>query len=303
MCYGFKKDLFEMTGTYLLVTEMNTLSTLAEGKICLVMGASSPIAHESARALASLGARVLLLGRKREYLNAQVEQIREQTGNDAVDYILADLASLGEVREAAEIVRRYARLDVLINAVDRSYAVHRESPEGIEMTLAANYLGPFLLTNLLLEILKASIPARVINITPVAGTHAELSLDEVDGRPAFDPRQAYQRSHEARLMFTLELARMLQGSGVNVNALNPGWKTAGPGIFKRLARLGGVKPAEAAQSVVYLALSDEVEGVSGQYFELSAPKRSAQEVYDAQLAERLWRRSAELTDLPIYGGV
>lgn len=298
-----------MTGTYLLVTEMNTLSTLAEGKICLVMGASSPIAHESARALASLGARVLLLGRKREYLNAQVEQIREQTGNDAVDYILADLASLGEVREAAEIVRRYARLDVLINAVDRSYAVHRESPEGIEMTLAANYLGPFLLTNLLLEILKASIPARVINITPVAGTHAELSLDEVDGRPAFDPRQAYQRSHEARLMFTLELARMLQGSGVNVNALNPGRKTAGPGsiggpgIFKRLARLGGVKPAEAAQSVVYLALSDEVEGVSGQYFELSAPKRSAQEVYDAQLAERLWRRSAELTDLPIYGGV
>lgn len=252
---------------------------------------------------------MLLLGRKREYLNAQVEQIREQTGNEAVDYMLADLASLREVREAAEIVRRYARLDVLINAVDRSYAVHRESPEGIEMTLAANYLGPFLLTNLLLETLRASKPARVINITSVAGTNAELSLDEVDGRPAFDPWQAYQRSHEARLMFTLELARLLRGSGVNVNALNPGWKSAGRGsigglgLFKWLTRQGGVKPAEAAQSVVHLALSDEVEGVSGQYFELPSPKRSALELYDAQLAERLWRRSAELTGLPIYGGM
>lgn len=278
-----------------------------EGKICLVTGASRGIGFEIARALSSLGARVLLVGRDRQECSAAVERIRRDNGNAAVDYILADLSSQKEVREVASLVRQYARLDVLINNVGASFPMRRESADGVEMTLALNHLSHFLLTNLLIETLKASEQARVVNVSSFLHARGRINFEDLEYHQGYNGLQAYAQAKLANLLFTYELARRLDGSGITVNAFNPGFVATyfaldHHGLLSTVRRLfttHAITPAEAARSGVYLALSPEAATVSGGYFEGASPVDSSDASRDEEAALKLWQISAEMVRMPV----
>jgi NAD(P)-dependent dehydrogenase (short-subunit alcohol dehydrogenase family) len=275
------------------------------GKTCLVTGATSGIGEVAARELARLGARVIVVGRSPERCAATLERIRAATGSTELESIVADLASQAEVRRLAEHVRaRCPRLDVLLNNAGGMFLDRRESPDGIELTLALNHLSYFLLTKELLALLRASAPARIVNVASDAHQGASIDFDDIQGRWRYQGWRAYQRSKLANILFTYELARRLEGSGVTANTLHPGFVrtrffadfTGRIGFITKLgAKLLAIGPEEGARTSVYLASSPEVEGVSGQYFVKSRSARSSSQSHDRAAAERLWRVSEELT--------
>jgi NAD(P)-dependent dehydrogenase (short-subunit alcohol dehydrogenase family) len=268
------------------------------GKTCLVTGATAGIGEVTARELARRGACVVLVGRSQQRCEATAEAIRRETGNPSVEYLRADLSSQAEVRRLArEFLAQHNRLDVLVNNAGALFAQRRESVDGIEMTLALNHLAYFLLTNLLLDTLKASAPARIVNVSSHA--HEMVRAFDFDNPQArgggllgygqskvgsllftlFAPTRhpallQYARSKLANLLFTFELARRLEGTGVTVNALHPGFVAsrfmAGNGalgwFMRRWAGLFGISPEEGAKTTVYLATSPEVAGVTGKHF-------------------------------------
>jgi NAD(P)-dependent dehydrogenase (short-subunit alcohol dehydrogenase family) len=276
-----------------------------KGKTCLITGATSGIGEVAARELARLGARVIVVGRSPERGTATLERIRAAAGGTELESIVADLSSQAEVRRLADRVReRCERLDVLLNNAGGMFLDRRESPDGIELTLALNHLSYFLLTNELLPLLKASAPARIINVASDAHKGGSIDFDDIQGRRRYRGWTAYQQSKLANVLFTYELARRLQGSGVTANTLHPGFVrtrffadfTGWIGFVTKLgARLVAIDPEEGARTSVYLASSPEVEGMTGQYFVKSRPVRSAPQSYDRAAAERLWRFSEELT--------
>jgi NAD(P)-dependent dehydrogenase (short-subunit alcohol dehydrogenase family) len=302
------------------------------GKTCVVTGATAGIGEVTARELSSLGANVVIVGRSPQRCKATVEAIRQQTNNAAADFLVADLSSQKEVRRVAqEVLDRCPRLDVLVNNAGAMFADRRESVDGIEMTFALNHLGYFLLTNLLLERLKASAPARIVNVSSHAHAHIKaFDIDDPQGRkhfPAlsggtapkfgrvlctlFAPMQhpafvQYSQTKLANLLFTYELARRLEGTGVTVNALHPGFVatnfTAGNGVFgwflRRYASLLAIGVEEGARTSVYLVTSPEVQGVSGRYFVKQKQVASSAASRDEAAARRLWELSEELTATP-----
>jgi NAD(P)-dependent dehydrogenase (short-subunit alcohol dehydrogenase family) len=277
------------------------------GKTCLVTGATSGIGKETALALARRGATLIVVGRNPAKGADIVRWIREQTGNDSVDLMLADLSSQQQVRQLAEdFKKKYRHLDVLVNNAGAVMLSRRESVDGIEMTWALNHLGYFLLTNLLLDVLRASAPSRVVNVSSGAHRRVELDFADLQGRKRYRGFGAYARSKLANLLFTYELAARMEGTGVTVNALHPGLVATnlpgGNGLPGRLLTfllgLRGMRPEAGARTVVYLAASSEVEGVSGLYFVKQKAVRSSRASYDKAAAARLWHLSAELTGLP-----
>jgi NAD(P)-dependent dehydrogenase (short-subunit alcohol dehydrogenase family) len=276
-----------------------------KGKTCLVTGATSGIGEVAACELARLGARVIVVGRSTERCAATVERIRTGTGATDVESIVADLSSQAEVRRLADDVRaRCDRLDVLLNNAGGMFLDRRESPDGIELTLALNHLSYFLLTNQLLPLLKAGAPARIVNVASDAHRGVEIDFDDLQGRRRYRGWRAYQQSKLANILFTYELARRLEGSGLTANTLHPGFVrtrffadfTGWPGFVTRLgAALLAIGPEEGARTSVYLASSAEVEGATGQYFVKSRPARSSPQSHDRAAADRLWRVSEELT--------
>ena len=285
-------------------------SNLMHGKICLVTGATSGIGQVTARALAEQGATVIVVGRNREKSAATVSQIQQQTGNPAVEFLLADLSSQQAIRQLVQQFQsRYQRLHVLVNNAGAVFGQRQESVDGIEMTLAVNYLAPFLLTNLLLDTLLASAPARIINVSSGLHTGARIELDNLQGQRRYVGFQfgqsAYGQAKLALIMFTYELARRLAGTGVTVNALSPGMVATNLGrdaggfmsLMKRLADLFALSPEEGAQTSIYLATSPEVEGVSGQYFDKKKAVPSSPASYDQAVASQLWRVSEAMTGL------
>src|SRR5262245_25858958 len=301
------------------------------GKTCLVTGATAGIGEVTARELARRGARVVIVGRSRGRCETTAEAIRRETGNPSVEFLVADLSSQAEVRRLArEFLERHDRLDVLVNNAGALFAQRRESADGVEMTLALNHLAYFLLTNLLLDTLKASAPARVVNVSSRAHEDVKaLDVEDLQARSQahslwgygqskfasllftlFLPMRhpgflQYARSKLANLLFTYELARRMEGTGVTVNALHPGFVasrfTAGNGAFgwflRRWAGLFGVSAEEGAKTSVYLAASPEVEGVTGGYFVNCKPAVSSPASRDEEAARRLWRLSEDLTGL------
>jgi NAD(P)-dependent dehydrogenase (short-subunit alcohol dehydrogenase family) len=299
------------------------------GKICLVTGATAGIGEVTARELARRGACVVIVGRSQQRCEAAAEAIRRQTGNPAVELLVADLSSQAEVRRVAgEFLARHDRLHVLVNNVGAMFAYRRESVDGIEMTLALNHLSYFLLTNLLLDTLKASAPARVVNVSSRAHVGAlALNMDDLQARlkaqsfwgygssklagllftlvaPLRHPGFVqYARSKLANLLFTAELARRLDGTGVTVNALHPGFVASrfmegngSLGWFMRLwAGLLAISAEEGAKTSVYLATSPEVEGVTGKYFARCREVLPSAAARDEEAARRLWELSEELT--------
>lgn len=277
------------------------------GKVCLVTGATSGIGRVTARELAKQGATVVVSGRDRRKAEATVEEIKSQTGNGAVEYLLADLSSQKEIRALVrEFESRYGRLDVLVNNAGAIFTEYGETGDGIERTFAVNHLNYFLLTNLLLDRLKASAPSRIINVASGAHQSAELDFDDLGTKRDYGFMKAYGRSKLANVMFTYELARRLEGTGVTANALHPGAVATNFGSnntawyarpILAIFRLFATTPEKGAETPVYLASSTEVEGVSGEYFTNKKPVASSKASYDQEAAGRLWRISEELTGL------
>ena len=272
-------------------------------KICLVTGATGGIGEVTARALATNGATVVLVGRSQSKAEATVAKIKRETGNQNVEFMLADLSVQKDVRRLAdEFKAKYDRLHVLVNNAGAVYMKRQESADGIELTFALNHLAYFLLTNLLLDTLKASAPARVINVSSSAHQMGKMDWDDLQGRKKFTGMRIYGRSKLANILFTREMARRLAGSGVTVNALHPGVVTTGFGVNngfmgqvgRKLMDFFSISAEQGAQTTIYLATSPEVEGVTGKYFykqKEATPTAAAQNDADART---LWETSEKL---------
>ena len=287
---------------------MPTLDTRMQGKICIVTGANSGIGKATALGLAQMGATVVMVCRDRARGEAAQSEIKAKSGNDAVDLLLADLSSQQSIRQLAEnFKQRYTRLHVLINNAGAFYLTRHESVDGLEMTFAVNYLAPFLLTNLLLDVLKTSAPARIVNVASESHEAGYIKMDDLQAKKRYRPMRAYGQSKLALVLFTYELARRLHGTGVTANCLHPGFVAThiaqgGLGPIARTAAkpifLFGISPEEGAKTSIYLASSPDVEGVTGKYFVKRAPKRSAPISYDESLQRQLWEESAKLVKWP-----
>lgn len=272
----------------------------------MVTGATAGIGEVTARVLAEKGAVVIVVSRKRDKCERVTDNIRQKSGNSQVDYLAADLSSQAEIRRLAEGFHdRYQRLDVLVNNAGSFFFRRQESVDGIEMTLALNHLNYFLLTNLLLDRIKASAPARIVNVASGSHLGARIDFDDLEMRRNYSGMRAYSRSKLANVLFTYELARRLEGSGVTANTLTPGFVATHIGMdnnwlvrmVKTLANLFAKSPEEGAQTNIYLASSPEVEGVSGKYLVDCKPVPSDAASYDQATAKRLWEMSAEMTGL------
>ena len=284
--------------------------TQMQGKICLITGANSGIGKATAVGLARMGATVVMVSRDRTRGEEAQREIRAQSGNDDVDLLLAELSSQQEVRQLAETFQqRYRHLHVLINNAGSGFSKRQQSADGIEMTFALNHLAPFLLTNLLLDMLKNSAPARVINVSSAAESRARLDINDLQlNNRRYGFFRSYSQSKFAMMLFTYELARRLQGTGVTVNVMDPGPTATNFGsrdlapftrsLMHFMAARVGIKAEKAAETNIYLASSPEVESVSGQYFQNSAARKSSPRSYDESLQRQVWEESAQLVKLP-----
>ena len=276
---------------------------LMRGKTVLVTGGTGGIGRATAEGLAALGARVGIVGRDRARTAAVAAQIAQHT-HSQVDGLAADLSSQAEVRRlAAEVSQTYPRLDVLVNNVGGYWATRHVTSDGLEHTFGVNHLAPFLLTTLLLDLLKASAPSRVVTVSSGAQSMGRIDFADLQGARDYNGQRAYNQSKLANVLFTYELARRLEGTGVTANVLHPGVvRTAfgreDPAAFMRLVTWVVVPfmktPTRGAQTSVYLASSPDVAGVTGQYFVNRKPHRSADRSYDTEAATRLWRVSEQL---------
>jgi retinol dehydrogenase-14 len=277
------------------------------GRTCLVTGATSGIGKATATGLARLGAEVVLVGRDPAKGEATVAEIRAAARNDRVELLTADLSSQASIRHAAEAYRLgHDRLNVLVNNAGGYWANRHLTADGLELTFALNHLAYFLLTNLLLDLLRASAPARIVNVTSGAQAMGRIDFDDLQFERRYRGQPAYNQSKLANVLFTYELARRLQGTRVTVNCAAPGVvrtnfgrDDAGPAmrLLTPLVRPFMRTPEQGADTSIYLASSPEVEGVTGRYYASGRAKRSSRRSYDIELASRLWRVSEELTGL------
>jgi NAD(P)-dependent dehydrogenase (short-subunit alcohol dehydrogenase family) len=275
------------------------------GRICLVTGATRGIGRATAEALAKRGARVLVHGRDSASVGAVC---REMIRHGDVTGVVGDLSSLAAVRKLAnEVAALHSRLDVLVNNAGTGAPRLQKTTDGYERTFAVNHLAPFLLTNLLLDRLKAGKAARVVTVSSLAHRSAVLEFDDLNWeKRKFNGLRAYGASKLANILFTLELARRLEGSGVTTNCLHPG--VVATNIFPTIGGFAGrlivllfrplmLSPAKGAKTSIYLASSPEVANVTGKFFDKCrevAPTAAAQ---DGAAAKRLWEISEKLTGL------
>ena len=281
-----------------------------DDKVCLITGATSGIGKATAMGLASIGASVVMVGRDRGRGEAALAEIKEGSSNASVDLMLADLSSQEDIRRLAdEFKEAYPRLDVLINNAGVFRSKRITTADGLEMTFAVNHLAYFLLTKVLLDVLKSSAPSRIVNVASGEQRNGTIDFDDLQGEKGYKTAKAYGQSKLANVLFTYELARRLEGTGVSVNCLHPGAgvrTNLGSGVsgifgFTVRALTPLMKsPEKGAQTSIYLASSPEVEGLSGRYFVKKAEARSSDVSHDERLARRLWEASAELTNLPAH---
>lgn len=281
---------------------------LAERMVVLT-GGTSGIGRATAVSLADLGVRLLLVGRDPARAEETLAILEESTGRTDVEVVLGDFASLDEVRRlAGEIGERTSRIDVLLNNAGLTLTSRQTSVDGHERTFAVNHLAPFLLTGLLLPRIVASAPSRIVNVASEAHRFGRIDWDDVQNERRYSALRVYGQSKTANMLFTRELSRRLDGTGVTVNALHPG------GIRSNLGRGNGVlldavqravglflrSPEQGARTSVHLATSDELLGKTGGYYARCRPKTAAAHAFDDAAARRLWQLSEELTGMP-YG--
>jgi len=275
-------------------------------KICLVTGGNSGIGKSVALGLAKMGATVVLVSRNREKGQTAVTDIIAKSANKNVELIQADMSSQNSIHKMVdEFKARHEKLHLLINNAGVYLTRRSETEDGLESTFAINHLGPFLLTSLLLDILKASAPSRIVNVTSDAHKGAKIDFDDLQGERRFSGWQAYGQSKLAMILFTRELAKKLENTGVTVNSAHPGVvrtnfaKNNGRVVSLGFRFLGlfFISPESAARRVLYVATSPDLEGVTGKYFTKMHEVRSSQESYDDDSAKRLWQVSGELAHL------
>ncbi len=276
-----------------------------EGKVCLITGATSGIGLESARALARQGASVVLVGRNEDRGKAALAEVRRTEPEAKLELMLADFTRLDTVHQlAADFQSRYSRLDVLLNNAGLIIDRRKVTPDGFEATFATNHLAHFVLTNLLLETLKASGPSRVVNVSSEAHRAGSLTfLDDLQAERGYLGMRVYGNSKLANILFTRELAKRLADTRVTTNSLHPGTVRTGfghntEGIFRHLVKLASpfmLSAEGGARTSVYLASSPEVEGVSGKYFIRCKEARGTRASRDDAAAAKLWEKSVELT--------
>jgi retinol dehydrogenase-14 len=280
---------------------------LMAGKSVLVTGGTGGIGRATAAGLAALGARVGITGRDPVRTEAAVASIRAAPGSPAVDGFAADLSVRAGVRRlAAQVLDTYPRLDVLVNNVGGFWAHRHVTADGLERTFALNHLAPFLLTGLLLDRLTASAPARIITVSSGAHAQGRIDFDDLQGERDYSGQRAYSQSKLANVMFTYELARRLDGTGVTATVLHPGVVRTSFGaedqaaylaVMTGVARLFMKSTAQGAGTPVYLASSPQVQGITGRYYVSRKPRTSSKASYDTTAAARLWQVSADLTGM------
>ncbi|MAT98604.1 MAG: short-chain dehydrogenase [Anaerolineaceae bacterium] len=273
-----------------------------DGKVCIVTGANAGIGKATAVGLAQRGATVVMVCRSRERGEAAREEIIERAGSGEVHLLIADLASLDEVRQLAEtILGRFPRVDVLINNAAVIPLERQESPDGLELQLAVNHLAPFLLTNLLLDQLKESAPARVVNVSSQVHRSGSINFDDLQSERRYHHTSVYAMTKLMNVLFAKELARRLEGSGVTAYSLHPGVPSTKLNTHyagrEGEGRASFTDLMHAAQTSIYLATSPEVEELSGEYFANSRVQESTAVANDPDTAQKLWQVSAELTNL------
>jgi len=276
------------------------------GKVCLLTGATRGIGRAAADVLARTGMTLSLVGRDRARVQETVAAVRASSGNTQVEGLVADLSVGAEVRRlAGEVRARYQRLDVLVNNAGAIFTRREETAEGIEKTMALNHLGYFRLTLELLDLLKRSAPSRVVNVASEAHRGMRLDFDDLQNRKSYSGLRVYGQSKLMNVLFTQELARRLDGTHVTANSLHPGVVATGfgrntPGLFRTLVGLAApfmITPEKGAETLVYLATSPEVEGVSGQYFNKCREVQPSPAARDPEAARKLWEASEALVSV------
>jgi retinol dehydrogenase 12 len=274
-----------------------------KGKVCIVTGASSGIGHATAMELARRGATVALVCRNRKRAEETRAAIVAKTGNAAIEIFLADLSSLAEIRRLAhELLGRYPQIHVLVNNAGILNQNRATTIDGIEAVFAVNHLAYFLLSQLLLERLRASAPARIVNVASDAHRWGALNIEDLQHEHSYRPLLVYGRSKLCNILFTRELAQRIQGAGVTVNCVHPGGVATGLGKnngWLAVLIATALKPfilssEQGADTVVYVATAPEVEGVSGKYFVKRGERQPSASALDDEVAKRLWQVSEEL---------
>ncbi len=270
------------------------------GKICMITGANSGIGKATALGLAEMDATVVMVCRNQKWGKDAKEEIREKTGNQSVDLLIADLSSQKAIIQLiADFKRKYQKLHVLINNAGVLLQNRSVTIDGIETIFAVNFLAPFLLTNLLLETMKLSVPARIINVSSATHSWTHLNLDDLQNIKKYEAWTAYSQSKLALILFTYELARKLNGTNITANCLHPGVIDTNIGSIKHvehpISSKSFNKLRRGAETSIYLARSTEVEHVTGKYFVRKSIAKSSTESYDEAIAQRLWQISEELT--------
>jgi NAD(P)-dependent dehydrogenase (short-subunit alcohol dehydrogenase family) len=277
-----------------------------KGKTVLITGATSGIGRETAIGLADMGARLVILARNEEKTRTVMDEIRSKTGNEELDHIRCDLASLEDVRRAADTFRsRYSRLDVLIDNAGLVNGRRIVTVDGYEHTFQVNHLSHFLLTNLLLDVLKGGAPSRVVVVSSAAHSGAHLDFGDLMMEKSYSAFKAYGRSKLANILFCFELARRLNGTGVTANCLHPGVVRTNFGhdlsgavkVFFPMAYPFMISAKKGAVTSIYLASAPELEMVTGKYFSKKRVVPSSPESTDQETERRLWEVSAKLTGL------
>jgi NAD(P)-dependent dehydrogenase (short-subunit alcohol dehydrogenase family) len=285
-------------------------SVLMAGRAVLVTGGSRGIGRATALGLATMGARVAITGRNRERTEDAAREIRA-AGGGQVDVFVADLAAQSQVRRLAdEVLQSLSRIDVLINNAGGYWHTRHVTADGLERTFAVNHLAPFLLTNLLLDRLKQSAPARVVTVSSNAQNMGRIDFNDLQGEQSYSGGRAYNQSKLANVLFSYELARRLQTTSVTANALHPGMVSTSFGaedpaglqrLFVPIVRPFMKTPAQGAATSIYLASAPDLKQVTDRYFANSKPKRSSKRSYDEAAAARLWQVSADLVGLTTPG--
>lgn len=273
-----------------------------QGKVALITGATNGIGLETARALARRGATSVIVGRNMEKTSAVVQQIRDDTGNQDVHFFVADLSLQDQVHRLARHFREhFNRLDILMNNAGGVFGKRQVTAEGFEMTWALNHLSYFSLSNLLLDLLKASGAARIVNTASEAHRNGPIKWDDLQFERGYNDWLAYCQSKAANILFTRELARRLEGSDVTANAVHPGFVRtgfstgSGLGAFGHLMELGALSPEEGAQTSIHVASAPETAGMSGLYWSKCRAIEPHRRVQSDEDAARLWEVSREMT--------
>jgi retinol dehydrogenase-14 len=280
------------------------------GRTVLITGGTGGIGKATALGLATMGAHLAITGRDRGRAEGAAREIRA-AGRGQVEVFVADLSAQSEVRRLAdEVLQSLSRIDVLVNNAGGYWNTRHVTADGLERTFALNHLAPFLLTNLLLDRLQRSAPARIVTVSSNAQATGRIDFDDLQGEQSYSGARAYNQSKLANILFTYELARRLQATSVTANALHPGvvrtsFGAEDPGGVQRrvipFLRPFMMSPARGAATSIHLAYAPGLEQVTGRYFANRKPRRSSMRSYDVAAAARLWQVSAELAGLTAAG--